>query len=104
MRINATSRYTHLGTMQNHRLALASEALKAIRVKVLRNVHISKDKRFDLARAVILSRMFDGTKEWTVINEKHLKKVDGFLYEITSSTGGRIPLRPSSFFYLSEPP
>ena len=92
IRMNSTSRYTHLGMIQtsamngdaevNRRLALAGEALRAIRMKVLRNESISRKRRFDLARAIILSRLFYGTEVWTVFHAKHLRKFDGFLYRI----------------------
>ena len=92
MKILSTSRYTHLGMVQtssmngdaelNHRLALAGEALKAIRMKVLRNEHISRKRRFDLTHAIVLSRLFYGSEVWTTISAKHLKKLDSFLYKV----------------------
>ena len=92
MRINSTSRYAHLGMIQtaamngdaevNHRLALAGEALRAVRMKILRNENISRKRRFDLAAAVILSRLFYGTEVWTTVSAKHVRKMDAFLYQL----------------------
>ena len=100
--LSVTSQYTHLGIKHtanmsfeaefSFRFARARQALAECRKKIIKNRSISQETRWNLARSLILSKLFFGCELWPPLSQKQQTSLQAFLTKI-----GRIILGMENF-------
>ena len=100
--LSVTSQYTHLGLKHtatmgfeaefSFRFARARQALAECRKKIIKNKSISPETRWNLARSLILSRLFFGCELWPILSQKQQTSLQAFLTKI-----GRVILGMENF-------
>ena len=92
VKVPITSRYTHLGVIHSanlsfdnelhYRLARGREALRECKKTILSNVAIPANRRWMLAKSLVMSRVFFACEIWPQLTSAQEAKVKSFVFKV----------------------